>query len=393
MELLSAEDVFLLVLSATAFLGVGAWGWAKPKLWLWRWADVVYYPLAALGIVLLFLSNDINRTLLKIEANRTATEEAWRARANPQPNVELQPTPAALLSARFDWFASVRSLGEVCEGSTTPGCGAHSEHARAIKAVFGEFAIPRTEDPVALARAEDRFCRAGLAYVDRLAEDSSLSLGAFDRLKTALGQLSKGGDEAMLKAALARNIAHDRQIFDSMSDAHERAIAEPFISVQSEHAVVLLGQLSWCASRDDRTAEGLKTLDAWQAEEQNRARTRAKFARDLQAAKDNKTPTPIQQNSRKLQQQLWPYILVLALSIKFGKAISAVADDLTKAAKRLLQVGKRARHLVGISVARLRRRRETPPAVAAHCGEDTDPARSEEDRLATDQPEAPKQIG
>lgn len=391
--MLSAEDWLLLALSAMAFVCIGAWGWAKPKLWLWRWADVFYYPLAALGVVLLFLSNDINRTLLKIEANRAATEEAWRARANPQPNVELQPTPAGLLSARFDWFASVRSLGEVCEGSTTPGCGAHGEHAKAIKLVFGDFAVPGTEDPIELARAEDRFCRAGLAYVDRLAEDSSLSLGAFDRLKTALGQLSKGGDEAKLKTALERNIAHDRQIFYSMSDAHERAIADPYISVQSEHAVVLLGQLSWCATRDDRTAEGLKTLDAWQAEEGNRQRTRAKFARDLQAAKDNKTPTPIQQNSRKLQQQLWPYILVLALSIKFGKAISAVADDLTKAASRLSPFGKRARHLVGLVVARLRRRHKITRADAVHPSQDPNPSLSEEDRLATDQPEEPKQVG
>jgi hypothetical protein len=326
---LSADDWLLVGIASAMFLSLGLFGWLRPKLWLWRWADVIYYPLAALGIVLLFFTNDINRTLLRIEANQAAAEAAWRERPNPRPDVDFAPGSVGLLEARYGWFDAERRLGEVCAMSTSEGCSAHNEHAEALRATFGDFSVPKEGDAVALARAEERFCQAGFAYVERLSGDSLFALGAYDQLKTALGQLAKGKDEAQLEAWLSQQIAEEQRIFATVANEKERAIAAPYIKVEAEHSIALLGQLSWCATRDNQNSQNLKTLDAWQVEETNRAQTRARYARDLEAARENKVMTPLQQASRSLQQQWWPYFLMLALSIKFGKATAAVSDDLT----------------------------------------------------------------
>lgn len=331
---MSADDWLLVEFATELFIIFGLLGWLQPKFWLWRWADVIYYPLAALGIVLLFFTNDVNRSLLRIEANQAATEKTWGERPNPRPDAVFETGSVRLLDARYGWFDASRQLGELCAMGTTEGCSAHRVHAEALSATFGDFSVPQEGDAVALARAEEAFCRAGFAYVERLANDSLFTFGAYDRLKMALGQLNKGKDEARLKTWLDQKMTEEQRIFATVTNEKERAIAAPYIKVEAAHSLALLGQLGWCATRDNRTSQNLKTLDAWQVEEANRAQTRARYALDLESARKNKPLTPLQQASRALQQQWWPYILVLALSLKFGKATSGIGDDLNDLARR-----------------------------------------------------------
>lgn len=331
---MSVDDWRLVAIATSAFLLIGSLGYLRPKCWLWRWADVIYYPLAAIGVVLLFFSNDINRTLLRIEANQKEAEQAWAANPNPRPDVKFSPSSAALLNARFSWFATIRDLGEICQSSSTEGCSAYRPMANAIKSTFGDFQIPQEDDKVALARAEGRFCKAGFAYVDLMASEGLFALGGYDKLKTALAGLAKGKDEAGLQLELQQAMAAERKIFDSISDPEQRMFARPYLKVHGEHVEDLLRQLNWCATRGPADSENLLTLDRWQAEENKRVLTRQRFARDLEIARGSKTPSAIQQLSRIVQQQLWPYLLVLALSIKFGKAIAGVAADLSGLARQ-----------------------------------------------------------
>lgn len=355
---MSADDWWLVTVAATTFSLLGLLGWRRPKFCLWRWADVVYYPLAAIGVVLLFFSNDINRTLLRIEANQREVEQVWAARPNPRPDLQFSPSSAALLNARFSWFKAIRSLGEICQSSSTEGCSAYRTMASAIQTTFGDFQIPQEDDKIELARAEDRFCKAGFAYVDLMARESVFALGGYDKLKTALSDLAKGEDEARLRTQLQRTMAADRKIFESVSDPEQRMLAMPNMKVQGEHVDDLFRQLNWCATRGTTDSKNLLTLDRWQAEEVKRAQTRQRFVRDLEVARGNKTPSAIQQLSRIVQQQLWPYFLILALSIKFGKATAGVETDLSRLARRVGRSWSGVR--MRLTALRLRLRESVP---------------------------------
>ncbi len=355
---MSADDWWLVAIALGTFLVLGGLGWLRPKYWLWRWADVIYYPLAAIGIVLLFFSNDINRTLLRIEANQRAMDQAWSANPNPRPDLHFSPASAALLDARFRWFVAMRDLGDICQSNTTEGRSAYHEMSEGIHASYGDFPIPAEGDEVGLARAEDRFCKAGLAYVDHMARESLLAMGGYEKVKAALAALAKGGDEDRLKAGLQQAMTADRKIFDSMSNTEEQASAAPNMKVHEEHVIALLGQLNWCVTRGTDNSESLRTLDRWEAEESKRADTRRRIARDLEAARGNRVPSAIQQMSRLVQQQLWPYLLVLALSMKFGKATAGIESDLT----RLIRRGRRGWIWLGDRAAALLPRKRSRPS-------------------------------
>lgn len=357
---MSIDDELLIGIAAIFFLGFGLVGWLRAKYWLWRWADMVYYPLGAAGVLLLFFSNDINRTLLRIEAEQAAVERGWRTVPNPRPELHFSPGSAGLLAARHGCFKSVRDLGDACATSVEGACRAYREHSEAVRAAFGNFAAPSTNDPVAVTRAEERFCSAGLAYVTKLDAETTFSLGAFDRLKNSLTALSRGAMIDRVKTELEHDIAMQQTQILGMIEAKDRALAEPYMRLHREHAVDLLGQLSWCATRENGNAESLKTLDAWEAEEGSRTRSRQQFARDLKAARETKAPSALQLRSRMIQQQWWPYILILALSIKFGKASAGVAEDISNGLRRLRSgIGRLIRCFPRFRRFRLRQRRDS----------------------------------
>lgn len=332
---MSVDDWWLIGITASFFLGFSLFGWLRPKYWLWRWADMLYYPLGAAGVLLVFFSNDINRTLLRIEAEQAATERAWRTKPNPRPALHFSPGSAGLLAARYRWFESVRKLGDACATLVDSDCRAYREHSEAARAAFGDFAMPSTDDQVAITRAEERFCNAGLDYVTKLDTKTTFSLGAFDRLKGSLTALSRGAKIDRVKTGLERDIAMEQTQFLGIIKAKNKALVEPYMRLHREHAVDLLGQLSWCATRETGNAESLKKLDAWEAEEGRRTSSRQQFARDLKAARESKTPSALQELSRMIREQWWPYILALALSIKFGKASAGVTEDISNGLRRL----------------------------------------------------------
>lgn len=332
---MNADDELLIGMAAILFLGFGLGGWLRAKHWLWRWADMVYYPLSAVGVMLLFFSNDINRTLQRIEAKQAAAEREWRTMPNLRPKLHFSPVSTGLLAARYRWFESVRELSDTCATVFKGDCPAYHQYGEAVRAEFGNFVALSTDDPVAVTRAEERFCSAGLAYVTRLDDDTSISLGAFHMLKDSLTALSRGATIDHVKTEIERDIAMQQTLFLGMIDAKEKAFAEPYMRIHRQHALDLLQQLSWCAMRDKGNAENLKTFDAWEAEEGSRASSRQQFARDLKVVREAKNPPALQQISHIIQQQWWPYILVLALSIKFGKASAGVAEDISNGLRRL----------------------------------------------------------
>ncbi len=340
---MSVDDWQLIGIAVIFFLGFGLVGCLMPKHWLWRWADMIYYPLGAVGVLLLFFSNDINRTMLRIEAEQAAAERAWRTKPNPRPELHFSPGSAELLAARYAWFKSLRDLGDACAASVDGDCRAYHEHGEAARAAFGDFAVPSTDDPVAITRAEERFCRAGLFYITKLDDETTFSLGAFDRLKASLAALSSGATIDRVKTGLERDIVMQQTQLLDMIEAKDQALAEPYMRLHLRHAVELLEHLSWCATREKGNAESLKMLEAWEAEEGSRARLRQQFARDLKEARETNTPSALQQLSKMIQQQWWPYILVLALSIKFGKASASVAVDISNGSRRIrLCIGRLA---------------------------------------------------
>jgi hypothetical protein len=96
----------VLLLWAAACIAVayaaGRW-WKSPKLW--NWVDPIYYPLAILGIALLFFSNDSARVLADLRYELADTEQQiadLRAAQPPSNAAEAAKASWAAEQARLD---------------------------------------------------------------------------------------------------------------------------------------------------------------------------------------------------------------------------------------------------------------------------------------------------
>ena len=102
--LMSTTNVVLLLWAASCIVVAYAAGrrWKAPKFW--NWVDPIYYPLAIVGIVLLFFSNDSARILADLRYELAGTEQQIAdLRA-------AQPPPSAGQAAAASWAAEQTRL-------------------------------------------------------------------------------------------------------------------------------------------------------------------------------------------------------------------------------------------------------------------------------------------
>jgi hypothetical protein len=100
----------VLLLWAAACLGVA---YAAGRIWktskFWKWVDPVYYPLAILGIALLFFSNDNARILTDLRDELADTEQQIADLKTAQPPSNAAETAASRAAEQGRLEASRRT--------------------------------------------------------------------------------------------------------------------------------------------------------------------------------------------------------------------------------------------------------------------------------------------
>jgi hypothetical protein len=101
---MSATNLVLLVWAAACIMV----GYAAGRYWkaskFWTWVDPIYYPLAIVGIVLLFFSNDSTRILVDLRDQLADTEQQIAD------NKAVQPPSSGAPAAISAWTAQQAKL-------------------------------------------------------------------------------------------------------------------------------------------------------------------------------------------------------------------------------------------------------------------------------------------
>lgn len=130
---LGASMLVLLVYTAIVFLVAGVWGFSRYKAGVWGWVDCLYYPLAAIGVILFFHNN--SGQLQEIEAiqdKQFLQQELVRYIAN-QPRVHID-IDSNLYTSYLTLIGTIPGLAAVCpEASSTPACEAAQKLSPMIK--------------------------------------------------------------------------------------------------------------------------------------------------------------------------------------------------------------------------------------------------------------------
>lgn len=302
------EHKVMLVVTAAVFILFGLLGWKSRDSDGWSLVDVLYYPLAAIGIILLFIHNEGQRELIHLESERVRYfSELGRIDAR-KPKLETY--------FESDFLESTRGmLKPIIEFSDI--CSLKNEQCFVAKA------LSEVIRPYVLSLKND----AGKSKVDHIVE----ACQAADQILVNLSQPS---------GALGVYGAKVGEIYKDISLRDLGAVALPVLLLQVDglktlfkqteqvseedgvrdaqlrySAVVLLGLLPCITSSDSYRKE----VVAWNSEKIQVEGSLAKIDSRVTEIKNGVSRHPA---VYAWAIGYWPVFLLVGLTLKFGKAIS-----------------------------------------------------------------------
>jgi hypothetical protein len=319
--------LLLLVVSCAVFLAAFAVGWWRYSSFFWNFIDLIYYPLAAVGVVLLFLASDVQRDLFEVSQlaeRQRATLDELKAK---RPNVQLHDS-SQLLATHLDSIALVSRWGDICAQPPT------SSEARCLAAA--EFVNP-VRDFLKAANAgtsesyEGRLLKTCEA-ADRLIEALRRTRGSpsivGEKLSSYYAQTAAKKphwlDYGTLDTALQQFHLETQAYIERIhrmafkADDHSGALVLEVQKAELEYAEMVFRGLYPCMTSP--RAE-LGRLSQWtnltSTQAQEVARLDAERVR-LKASQSSNTAIVW------LQLNLWPLVLLAALSLKFAKGAATL---------------------------------------------------------------------
>ena len=146
-------------------------GAGAPRAWVWNWADAVYYPIAIVGVVLLFISNERSRSLDALQRDVGDAERRIADQEKTKPEFNAHNFQPVFLDSSYGLLKSEIDLGDACARipDVTIKCITAKKRAEIAHCVFDGFKIPKTlaEDTSTAETIKD-FCDRGYKYIDAL---------------------------------------------------------------------------------------------------------------------------------------------------------------------------------------------------------------------------------
>ncbi|PPK35159.1 hypothetical protein CD175_30145 [Pseudomonas laurylsulfatiphila] len=325
----------LLIFTAIVFLAACVWGFSRYKSGVWVWVDCLYYPLAAIGVILLFHNNSGQRQEIEaIQDKQLLQQQLVRDIAN-QPRVHID-IDSTLYSSYITLIGTIPGLAAVCtEASSSAACNAALKLSPMIKK-FLDSANADAELPV-----EKR-----LLNTCNAAESMLLELEASGELLPSTSRELIGNYKAIAQKNMGLGAAYEvdraNEVIKIESQSELRALDKggylnaeagdffrEVMSVQINNATIILKGLTPCL--ETRNSE-LQKLNEWTDKKLTTEQRIQEFNQIIEKAK-----TVVDLGLYSFQLKLWPFFLVLALALKFGKAVFGVNEQ-CKAALRKLRI-------------------------------------------------------
>lgn len=221
-----------------------------------------------------------------------------------------------------------RRLGDSCRDVPTDVCRPPEKHADAIAAAYGTFTLPSpgATDEVQ-AEATEQFCTRGEKLIRELTE-APFQMGAYEAVIAQLSAVRQDGDDGGASSLLHERIeARQADVLRAL-DPTDRPFIARRAAVEAAYAEELFSIYRACAFAPTGRAEGLRRLKAWRTEDAQRAEVRRKHQLRVQQAQRTNPRSPLQRVVGFIQLHLWPFLLTAALALKFGKATTAIKDDI-----------------------------------------------------------------
>lgn len=323
--------LFLFAYTFLLFFFAYKTGSSRPSLRLWSAIDAVYYPLAAAGVLLFFVSRDLQRDLLRV------SQEAEKARTTLQVIKSKQPGGDSSVSERvfdahLEHLNTFEEWAEICSSAyyVNPAkCGVNDDlrpHLERFRQATSRRFKSFHERALATCDAADAMSQAIVRA------DSSMPFLPADSFKELIALLSHsnahyGYDPEKLDNSVNSFVSRakeetrktlaliykpgspDAELHLSLSD---EATEQGAIIARSFYPCFILPKEKIRTFRDWSNQAQQQTTAAVALEKQ-RARLKEQGFRNYSAS--------------WAELNVWPFVIIFALSLKFAKAVASLRKD------------------------------------------------------------------
>jgi hypothetical protein len=283
--------------------------------------------LAAFGVALLFVSNMTARELLAVDERLATNASALRELMANKPEVTAGP-PSELVKTSFGLITGISELAEAC--SKVPRMDPMCSAAERIKAATDSFTTVARSPHSSTEQHLADTCRAGDALLEKLRSGENMSSLVGEELslqikKAYVEQRHQLDYEATVRdakdfearaleriAAVRRALPNDSEAVNFVFETNRAEVRLGTSLLQGLFPCVVAPRtsldklLSWSAIRDKQQS-AISDLQEQRAQLQGSGR-RAPIA-------------------LWMQLNLWPFVLIVALAMKFSKGIAGVVRD------------------------------------------------------------------
>lgn len=313
----------LFVVAFLSAFAVGRQYYQSPK---WNYVDVFYYPLAAIGVALLFVSNDVPRELFKLNEAIAQQQIKLDELKASKPELKIQRADD-LLTSSIETIGVVKQWAEICAKGPS-GAEAKCLAVRDLPPYLDSFlnvahrTYPTYEERLLAV------CTAGDTLLDDIHRSGAISSLVADKLleqyalatQLKLGPLDYEAASAQVVQFRERAKTYGDQI-QRMAFPPSSASGQLLADVRAaeiEYAQLIFQGLLPCitAPRSD-----LSRFANWTTTKQTQEQAVTQLAAEQQRLRRTATG---HMTSLWLQLNLWPFMLVGALSLKFAKGVATL---------------------------------------------------------------------
>ena len=291
---------------------------------VWNWVDVIYYPLAATGVALLFLSGTTQRNILQVEEQLVRNRAVLIELEGGRPPIDGVP-PTAMLDNSFKLIAGIVELADVC--SKVPHMDSTCSVAEKMRSAAAEFTAVSTADYETPEHRLAATCEAGTLFIARLRTREHMSSLVGDELAAQYQEARSRPRYYLDYAATVRDaeqfegkarirVAEVRRMIDDKSDAMTYVFAVYNAEIRTGSTV--MRALYPCVAVTQKT---LRPFVDWTVVRQSQETEKAR----LEEMKRQVQSTPAMSRSLQwMQLNLWPFVLIAGLALKFAKGVATV---------------------------------------------------------------------
>jgi hypothetical protein len=311
----------LIPLFCSVFFGAFCFGWWRYRSFFWNCVDVLYYPLAAIGVALLFLSNDVQRELFDVTQRVEQQSTLLGEFRTKKPEIKVLNVEN-LLTSNIEHLALISKWVEICK--TAPSSAIAK--CLAVKDIG-----PPVEAFLKVARGnfssyEDRLlitCTAGDKLLEDIRASQAISSLVMDKLLTqyekaeslSLSPLDYETINTLVNGfrEQAKSYAEEIHRMAFKPDDENAQLLLDIRNAEIDYGEMIFRGLSQCLSAPKPELELLKK---WKIAASTQEQEVAYLESQRQQLRKS---TTTHSTSLWLQLNLWPLVLLAALSLKFAK--------------------------------------------------------------------------